>query len=56
VLTAEVETARWFEALLLETPPRRASSRRRRQAGGQLADLEFFGALNKAGTSWPTAR
>ena len=46
VLTAEVETARWFEALLLETATAQGKRRgRRRQAGGQLADL---GAVRRA--------
>jgi aspartyl-tRNA(Asn)/glutamyl-tRNA(Gln) amidotransferase subunit B len=50
VLTAEVETARWFEALLLETasaqgkPPSEVA----KQAANWLIS-EFFGALNKAG-------
>jgi aspartyl-tRNA(Asn)/glutamyl-tRNA(Gln) amidotransferase subunit B len=52
VLTAEVETARWFEALLLETataqgkPPAEVA----KQASNWLIS-EFFGALHKAGQS-----
>jgi aspartyl-tRNA(Asn)/glutamyl-tRNA(Gln) amidotransferase subunit B len=52
VLTAEVETARWFEALLLEAakaqgkPPAEVA----KQASNWLIS-EFFGALNKAGHS-----
>ena len=52
VLTAEVDTARWFEALLLETataqgkPPAEVA----KQAANWLIS-EFFGALNKAGHS-----
>ena len=50
MLTAEVETARWFEALLLETaaaqgkPPAEVA----KQAANWLIS-EFFGALNKSG-------
>ena len=50
VLTAEVETARWFEALLSEAAA--AQGKREadvaRQASNWLIS-EFFGALNKAG-------
>jgi aspartyl-tRNA(Asn)/glutamyl-tRNA(Gln) amidotransferase subunit B len=50
VLTAEVETARWFEALLLETAT--AQGRQPPEVAKQAANWlisEFFGALNKAG-------
>src|SRR6186713_2550482 len=50
VLTAEVETARWFEALLLETATAQGKqpSAVAKQAANWLIS-EFFGALNKAG-------
>jgi len=50
VLTAEVETARWFEALLLETATAQGKQPAEvaRQAANWLIS-EFFGALNKAG-------
>ncbi|KRA84336.1 Asp-tRNA(Asn)/Glu-tRNA(Gln) amidotransferase subunit GatB [Altererythrobacter sp. Root672] len=50
VLTAEVETARWFEALLLETAT--AQGKQPAEVAKQAANWlisEFFGALNKAG-------
>jgi aspartyl-tRNA(Asn)/glutamyl-tRNA(Gln) amidotransferase subunit B len=50
VLTAEVETARWFEALLLETAA--AQGKQPADVAKQSANWlisEFFGALNKAG-------
>ncbi|MBT2134575.1 Asp-tRNA(Asn)/Glu-tRNA(Gln) amidotransferase subunit GatB [Croceibacterium sp. LX-88] len=50
VLTAEVETARWFEALLLETAT--AQGKQPADVAKQAANWlisEFFGALNKAG-------
>src|SRR6188474_2280625 len=50
VLTAEVETARWFEALLLETST--AQGKQPAEVAKQAANWlisEFFGALNKAG-------
>jgi aspartyl-tRNA(Asn)/glutamyl-tRNA(Gln) amidotransferase subunit B len=50
VLTAEVETARWFEALLEETAA--AQEKPVAQVAKQSANWlisEFFGALNKAG-------
>jgi aspartyl-tRNA(Asn)/glutamyl-tRNA(Gln) amidotransferase subunit B len=52
VLTAEVETARWFEALLAETAKAQAKSEAdvAKQASNWLIS-EFFGALNKAGHS-----
>jgi aspartyl-tRNA(Asn)/glutamyl-tRNA(Gln) amidotransferase subunit B len=52
VLTAEVETARWFEALLLETATAQAKppAEVAKQAANWLIS-EFFGALNKAGHS-----
>jgi aspartyl-tRNA(Asn)/glutamyl-tRNA(Gln) amidotransferase subunit B len=52
VLTAEVETARWFEALLLETATAQGKQPAEvaRQASNWLIS-EFFGALNKAGHS-----
>src|SRR4029078_801173 len=52
VLTAEVETARWFEALLGETAAAQGKSEAEvaKQAGNWLIS-EFFGALNKAGHS-----
>ena len=43
VLTAEVETARWFEALLEQTGPERAKA----AANWVISDL--FGALNRLG-------
>jgi aspartyl-tRNA(Asn)/glutamyl-tRNA(Gln) amidotransferase subunit B len=50
VLTAEVETARWFEALLLETATAQGKTPAEvaRQASNWLIS-EFFGALNKIG-------
>ena len=50
VLTAEVETARWFEALLTETAKAQGKSEAEvaKQASNWLIS-EFFGALNKAG-------
>ena len=50
VLTAEVETARWFEALLAETASAQAKPEAdvAKQAANWLIS-EFFGALNKAG-------
>jgi aspartyl-tRNA(Asn)/glutamyl-tRNA(Gln) amidotransferase subunit B len=50
VLTAEVETARWFEALLLETAAAQGKlpADVAKQAANWLIS-EFFGALNKAG-------
>jgi len=50
VLTAEVDTARWFEALLLETASAQAKQPAdvAKQAANWLIS-EFFGALNKAG-------
>ena len=52
VLTAEVETARWFEALLAETAAAQGKSEAdvAKQASNWLIS-EFFGALNKAGRS-----
>src|SRR6187402_2841304 len=50
VLTAEAETARWFEALLLETAA--AQGKQPAEVAKQAANWlisEFFGALNKAG-------
>ena len=50
MLTAEVETARWFEALLLETAT--AQGKQPADVAKQAANWlisEFFGALNKAG-------
>jgi aspartyl-tRNA(Asn)/glutamyl-tRNA(Gln) amidotransferase subunit B len=52
VLTAEVETARWFEALLSETAA--AQGRSEAEVAKQAANWlisEFFGALNKGGHS-----
>jgi aspartyl-tRNA(Asn)/glutamyl-tRNA(Gln) amidotransferase subunit B len=52
VLTAEVETARWFEALLAETAE--AQGKPEAEVAKQAANWlisEFFGALNKAGRS-----
>src|SRR5690606_30913469 len=50
VLTAEVETARWFEALLLEaaTAQGKQPAEVAKQAANWLIS-EFFGALNKVG-------
>jgi len=50
VLTAEVETARWFEALLLETATAQGKTPAdvAKQAANWLIS-EFFGALNKIG-------
>jgi aspartyl-tRNA(Asn)/glutamyl-tRNA(Gln) amidotransferase subunit B len=52
VLTAEVETARWFEALLAETASAQGKGEAEvaKQAANWLIS-EFFGALNKAGHS-----
>jgi aspartyl-tRNA(Asn)/glutamyl-tRNA(Gln) amidotransferase subunit B len=52
VLTAEVETARWFEALLAETAAAQGKSEAEvaKQAANWLIS-EFFGALNKVGHS-----
>jgi aspartyl-tRNA(Asn)/glutamyl-tRNA(Gln) amidotransferase subunit B len=52
VLTAEVETARWFEALLAETAEAQGKPEAdvAKQAANWLIS-EFFGALNKAGRS-----
>ncbi|PLK26480.1 Asp-tRNA(Asn)/Glu-tRNA(Gln) amidotransferase subunit GatB [Novosphingobium sp. TH158] len=52
VLTAEVETARWFEALLAETA--KAAGKSEADVAKQAANWlisEFFGALNKLGKS-----
>jgi aspartyl-tRNA(Asn)/glutamyl-tRNA(Gln) amidotransferase subunit B len=52
VLTAEVDTARWFEALLLETAT--AQGKRPAEVAKQASNWlisEFFGALHKAGHS-----
>jgi len=52
VLTAEVDTARWFEALLLETAT--AQGKQPAEVAKQAANWlisEFFGALNKGGHS-----
>ena len=50
MLTAEVETARWFEALLAETAAAqgKAEAEVAKQAANWLTS-EFTGALNKAG-------
>ena len=50
MLTAEVETARWFEALLLETATAQGKQPAdvAKQASNWLIS-EFFGALNKGG-------
>jgi len=52
VLTAEVETARWFEALLAETAARqnKGEDAVARQAANWLTS-ELFGALNRLGRS-----
>ncbi|MGZ5251158.1 MAG: Asp-tRNA(Asn)/Glu-tRNA(Gln) amidotransferase subunit GatB [Caldimonas sp.] len=52
VLTAEVETARWFEALLTETAAAqgKGDAEVAKQAANWLIS-EFFGALNKGGHS-----
>jgi aspartyl-tRNA(Asn)/glutamyl-tRNA(Gln) amidotransferase subunit B len=52
VLTAEVDTARWFEALLAETAEAQAKPEAdvAKQAANWLIS-EFFGALNKVGRS-----
>jgi aspartyl-tRNA(Asn)/glutamyl-tRNA(Gln) amidotransferase subunit B len=52
VLTAEVDTARWFEALLSEAAKAQGKSEAEvaRQTSNWLIS-EFFGALNKAGHS-----
>ncbi|MCT2399686.1 Asp-tRNA(Asn)/Glu-tRNA(Gln) amidotransferase subunit GatB [Novosphingobium mangrovi (ex Huang et al. 2023)] len=52
VLTADVETARWFELLLAETA--KASGKQPAEVAKQAANWlisELFGALNKLGTS-----
>jgi len=52
VLTAEVETARWFERLLAETAEARGKAPRdvaKQAANWLISDL--FGALNKAGAA-----
>ena len=52
VLTADVETARWFELLLVETA--KAAGKQPAEAAKQAANWlisELFGALNKLGTS-----
>jgi len=52
VLTADVETARWFEALLAEAA--RASGKPEAELAKQASNWlisEFFGALNKLGKS-----
>ncbi|MBU6267260.1 MAG: Asp-tRNA(Asn)/Glu-tRNA(Gln) amidotransferase subunit GatB [Sphingomonadales bacterium] len=52
VLTAEVETARWFEALLAEAA--RAAGKPEAELAKQASNWlisEFFGALNKLGKS-----
>jgi aspartyl/glutamyl-tRNA(Asn/Gln) amidotransferase, B subunit len=52
VLTADVETARWFELLLGETA--KASAKQPAEVAKQAANWlisELFGALNKLGTS-----
>ena len=56
VLTAEVETARWFEALLAETARAQGKSEAEvaRQAANWLIS-ELFGALNKLGKSLENA-
>ena len=52
VLTAEVETARWFEALLRPRPPAAGQAGgRSRQAGGQLADFRAVRRAQQAGRS-----
>jgi aspartyl-tRNA(Asn)/glutamyl-tRNA(Gln) amidotransferase subunit B len=50
VLTAEVDTARWFEALITETAAAQGKSEAEvaKQSANWLIS-EFFGALNKAG-------
>ena len=56
VLTAEVETARWFEALLAETAKAQAKPEVEvaKQASNWLVS-EFFGALNKLGKGLETS-
>ncbi|MGE4305485.1 MAG: Asp-tRNA(Asn)/Glu-tRNA(Gln) amidotransferase subunit GatB [Novosphingobium sp.] len=52
VLTADVETARWFELLLAETA--KAAAKQPAEVAKQAANWlisELFGALNKLGTS-----
>ena len=52
VLTADVETARWFELLLAETA--KAAGKQPAEVAKQAANWlisELFGALNKLGTS-----
>ena len=52
VLTADVETARWFELLLVETA--KAAGKQPAEVAKQAANWlisELFGALNKLGTS-----
>jgi aspartyl-tRNA(Asn)/glutamyl-tRNA(Gln) amidotransferase subunit B len=49
VLTAEVETARWFEALLAAKRRRQGKGARCRQAGGQLADVRTVRRAQPAG-------
>ncbi|MFA7586760.1 MAG: Asp-tRNA(Asn)/Glu-tRNA(Gln) amidotransferase subunit GatB [Novosphingobium sp.] len=56
VLTAEVETARWFEALLAATAARQGKPEAEvaKQASNWLIS-EFFGALNKLGKGLETS-
>ena len=56
VLTAEVETARWFEALLAEAAKAQGKSDAdvAKQASNWLVS-EFFGALNKVGKGLETS-
>jgi aspartyl-tRNA(Asn)/glutamyl-tRNA(Gln) amidotransferase subunit B len=56
VLTAEVETARWFEALLAETATAagKPEAEVAKQASNWLVS-EFFGALNKLGKGLETS-
>ena len=56
VLTAEVETARWFEALLAETAARQGKDEAAvaRQAANWLTG-ELFGALNRTGKTLATS-
>jgi aspartyl-tRNA(Asn)/glutamyl-tRNA(Gln) amidotransferase subunit B len=51
VLTAEVETARWFEALLAAVAKPGQGRGRCGQAGANWLMSELFGALNKLGKS-----
>lgn len=56
VLTAEVETARWFEALLAETA--KAAGKPEAEVAKQASNWlvsEFFGALNKLGKGLETS-